>query len=319
MRIIISCHVESGYATDRIVFDKNNEKGALEGTRNAIRIADDSNAIVSFMLMPETLGMTSVIDFGAHEIGLHIHPDDRSLIRRGFGPVRSLSLRDYDFSSQKAMILTGKEIIEDVMGARPRTFAAGMWSVGNETVKALAELGFSHDCSPYPGLVRDYCDWGKLPRIRMPYKPSEHDYQLDGDVNIVIVPVSGEITGGIVSPENRVGLGFLKAAFQEYYEMSMPVFHIAFHSPSMTSRYYRQVFSELVNYISKYDVRFCPASEVRPQRKKISVHTNALLPYLKNLDPDALSYLLRSLPHRSLRLLRRIWTQKRTAPSLFTM
>jgi hypothetical protein len=120
-------------------------------------------------------------------------------------------------------------------------------------------------------------------------------------MDLVMVPVSRAVIGGIVSPESRVGSGFLRAAFQEYRSMGLPFFHITFHSPAMTSPHYQRVFGQLLKHIRNCDIDFSPLCEVKPVRGKVMPPVKKLLPYLTNLDSDALSYVLR-LPFRGSRM-----------------
>jgi len=310
MIILVVCHVEPGYATEStVVFETglslshavSHAEGVANGVRNALRIAEKFGPI-SLMMTPESLQAARGIDFRDHEVGVHVHPRDHLLVRSGFGEHKYL--RDHSLAEQEAMISEAKQIVDDAMGVDARTFVAGTWSVNNETVRALVGLRFSHDCSPCPGFVFRSCNWAGLPRICGPYMPSGANYQLVGDTPLVMVPVSMDITGGIVSPESNMGLGFLKAAFREYYDMGVPVFHIAFHSPAMTSHRYQKNLSTLLGYISEYDVRFCRVSEVEPAERRTPPYPARVWPYLANVDLDALSYILKNAPHRVLRELR---------------
>jgi hypothetical protein len=302
MEIVIVCHVEFGYATNTVVFDRTTRTGAVDGVKNTIRLADSFGAKVSFMIMPEVLQAIKGIEFGDHEVGLHIHPDDTFLKSKGLGGLENL--RDYGLQQQKDIISSGREIIQDVLGVSVKTFVAGRWSVNNETIKALVELGFTHDGSAIPDSISNFYDWTKLPRISMPYRPSERNYQLKGDTELVIVPVSKMIRGGIVSPENRMGLGFLKAAFKEYALLGMPVFHIAFHSPAMTSRHYQTVFNELLKHMSGRHQVFSPLHETTATKGDIVAISSLILPYLENLDASVLFYILSHSISRSCRSLR---------------
>jgi hypothetical protein len=122
---------------------------------------------------------------------------------------------------------------------------------------------------------------------------------MDGEVDLIMVPVSKMVMGGIVTPENNVGLGFLKAALQEYVALDLPFFHIPFHSPAMTSVRYQKVFSQLLSHLCNYDASFCLLSEVKPVKGKIAPHLKRIWPYLVNLDVNALSYILSRARARS--------------------
>jgi hypothetical protein len=121
------------------------------------------------------------------------------------------------------------------------------------------------DCSAMAqGSSYDF-DWSKLPRICMPYHPSEFDYQDKGTIPLLIVPISQMFHAGNVNPEviPTVGLSWLKACFSEYYKQGMPLFHICLHSPCMTDSYFLAGMDEFLAFISKHkNVNFIFASEV---------------------------------------------------------
>ena len=287
------CHVESGYATHRsVIFDKKRREGSIDGVKNAILISDKLGATVSFMIMPEVLEAFSGFDFRNHEVGLHIHPDDLILVKEGLGSEVYRPLREYDLVEQRNMISAGKRLVIGSLGATPRTFAAGRWSVGNDTLRALVELGFTHDASGCPQFLSGSCDWRKLPRICMPYRPSRHDYQTTGDMEITMVPVSMEITGGILGPENSAGLRFLRAVLHEYADLGVPLVHVAFHSPAMTSPHYQNVFSQLLEWTRGLGGNFRKLSEVQPMKGQIPSNARRLSRYVINADASALSYVL---------------------------
>jgi len=290
--VVIVCHVENGYATSRsVIFEKRRREGSIDGVRNAILLSDRVGATISFVIMPEVLEAFDGFDFMNNEIGLHIHPEDLLLMEKGLGGFHR-PLREYGFEEQRSMISVGKQLVIDSLGITPRTFVAGKWSVGNETVRALVELGFTHDASACPQFSGGSCDWTRLPRICMPYRPSRYDYQTTGDMQITMVPVSKEITSGILGPENTAGLGLLKAALHEYVDLGVPFLHIAFHSPAMISRHYRDVFSRLLRWTSDLGGNFRRLSEIQPVRAEIPPNARRLSPYLMNADTSTLSHVL---------------------------
>jgi hypothetical protein len=293
INLLIVCHVEFGYADPLVVYDRRHVEGVRDGVRNAISIAEEFNAKISLMLMPETLEAIGELDLARHEIGLHIHPHDSFLGSRNVGG--SCQLGSYSYERQKDMIFAGKKAIEDSLGVSPRSFVAGKWSISNDTIKALVELGFTHEGSAHPGLKSESCDWSRLPRICMPYKPSQSDYQSAGTVDLVMVPVAKLIRGGAASLQNEIGLGFLKAAFHEYLDLGMPVFHVVFHSPAMTSQRYQRVFHDFLAHIDQSCINFRLLSQVKAVRTVAS--GKRLYQYLVNADMQALAYIVQYALH----------------------
>jgi hypothetical protein len=166
-------------------------------------------------------------------------------------------------------------------------FVAGRWSVNNDTIAALIKAGFTHDCSAVPHQKPCHYDWSKLPRICMPYHPAPEDYQKQGNLPILLVPISQYFPGGSVNPETApfVGLSWMKACFLEYYRQDVPLFHICLHSPSMTDDYFISEMENILAFISKHKVvHFKFASEIKeyPQRE---FKTN-ITPYLLRLNKE---------------------------------
>lgn len=299
MDIIIVCHTEFGYVKDKeLVFEKN-PIGVEQGIPNLIDVADKYGAKITFAVCPE------VVEYFPkgikHEIGLHIHPGwvylkhkngswivgDRYLKENCQQSANSTILRDYPYEEQLNMIRTGKAYLKDELGVKSKVFVAGKWCEDNNTIKALVEAGFTHSCSAVPHSKTDHYDWSKLPRICMPYHPSQENYQKRGSLPLLIVPISQTLLGGNVNPEEApgVGLPWLKACFSEYYHQNLPLFHICLHSPSSTDDYFISIMDNLLGFISRHkNINFKFASEIKEYRPVIP-RTN-LLPYLLGINCD---------------------------------
>ncbi|MEK7080431.1 MAG: PTS alpha-glucoside transporter subunit IIBC [Patescibacteria group bacterium] len=279
MDVIIVCHTELGFVSNkRIIFEKKSTQGVKDGVANLVKLAKKYGAKITFAVCPEVVDLFPKNT--GHEVGLHIHPGWEEFSRAGFKwhvgdmylkehcPQSSVStvMQDHPYSEQFNMIKTGKEYIKSRLGVDPKVFAAGRWSLNNDTIKVLAELGFTHDCSAYPGFKLSYLDWSKLPRICMPYKPSADDYQNKGGLPILMVPVSRMFLRGAAGPEDapKYGFSWLKACFKEYYKQGAPLFHIALHSPVMTDPCYISLTDDFFSFISKYDnINFKFTSEIK--------------------------------------------------------
>lgn len=278
MDVIIVVHTEFGYVSNYgVVPDKRANKGVSQGVPNIIKLADTHNAKITFAVMPEV-----VKDFPegiGHEIGLHVHPGweefkrgdltfqigDRYLREHCDQSLTSTVLMGYPYKEQREMIKTGADYLEAAFGKRPTTFVAGRWSIDNNTVKALVNSGLARDCSAPAHSKPCHFDWSKLPRICMPYHPSDHDYQEKGSIPLLIVPISQMFHAGNVNPEvvPIFGLSWLQACFSEYYKQNMPLFHICLHSPCMTDPYFLAVMDEFLSFLSKHkNVNFIFASDV---------------------------------------------------------
>jgi hypothetical protein len=302
MDVIIVVHTEFGYVRDlKVIPDKSATLGVSQGVSNLIKIADNHNAKITFAVMPEVL---KYIPMGIeHEIGLHVHSGweifrkgdftfevgDRYLREHCDQSLTSTVLRDYPYKEQFEMIKTGADYLEDQLGKRPSTFVAGLWSINNNTVKALVDTGMERDCSAPAHSIDNNYDWSRLPRICMPYHPSEHDYQEKGTLPFLIVPISQMFYGGNVNPEviPTYGLSWLCACFTEYLKQGMPLFHICLHSPCMTDPYFLAVMHEFLIFISKHkNVNFIFASDALEYSQVKP--TTLVSPYIRGMNEEIL-------------------------------
>jgi peptidoglycan/xylan/chitin deacetylase (PgdA/CDA1 family) len=300
VEVIIVCHTEFGKVNGReVVYDKNIKEGVTAGVPGLVKVADRYGAKVTFAVMPEA---AEYFPRGLkHEIGLHVHPGWQEMCVNGnryyVGDAylrehcrmssTSTLLKDYPYEEQLDMIRAGKEHIVKTLGVEPKAFVAGRWSLNNDTVRALVEGGFTHDCSAAAHKKRGHYDWSKLPRICMPYHPTASDYQDRGYLPLLMVPISQALLGASVSPEiiPIIGRRWLESCFLEYYRQGLPLFHICLHSPCMTDPYFTEQMDALLRFIAGHEVAFKGASEVEGYAK---VRPRAdVLPYILNFNGDA--------------------------------
>jgi len=277
--VIIVCHTEFGDVVNKTVISSEDYLVGVEKcVSNLVNIADRYGTKVTFAVCPEVAKyLPKNIK---HEMGLHIHPGrtewrridtgwyagDRYLKEHCKQSIDSTVLRDYPYEEQLDMIRTGKEYLEEELGIEVKTFVAGRWSLNNDTIKALIETGITHDCSAPAHAKPCHYDWSQLPRICMPYHPGREDYQKEGELPLLIIPISRMLFAGNVTPEvvPLVGLPWLKACFLEYHKQNMPLFHICLHSFCMTEPYLISAMDDFLNFVSEHkDVNFKFASEIR--------------------------------------------------------
>ncbi len=315
MDIIIVCHTEFGFVYNkRIIYDKKATDGVEKGVINLTKVADKYGARVTYAIMPEVAKyFPKNIN---HELGLHIHPgwvnldkfkEDKLNIGDSYlkehckQSINSTILRDYSYIEQLELIKIGKEYHQENFSIEPKSFVAGRWSINNDTIKALLKVGITHDCSAITSSKSDHYDWSKLPRICMPYHPSSSDYQIKGNLPILIVPISHLFGDGNANPEaaSSVGLSYLKACFLEYYKQNLPLFHICLHSPCMTDDYYISVTNELIKFISNYkNINFKFASEIYEYNHTIP--KTKILPYLLAINRHVVKTYVKQVKSRTL-------------------
>jgi hypothetical protein len=83
------------------------------------------------------------------EIGAHLHPWNTPPIREIICERNSMMKNlPYKLQVEKINVLTEK--LEKVFGKKPRSFRAGRWGLGQDTIKALIECGYMVDSSVTP-------------------------------------------------------------------------------------------------------------------------------------------------------------------------
>jgi len=83
-----------------------------------------------------------------HEVQLHIHTEWLAFAR--FNPVGRLTGRnigDFPLAAQKKLIALARDILVGAGAPRPTAFRAGNFGANDDTLRALAALGFRHDSS----------------------------------------------------------------------------------------------------------------------------------------------------------------------------
>ena len=276
MDVILVSHTEFGRVHNKKVVAVKDPVGVVDGVKNLLVVTDKYGAKVTLAVCPE---VAPYVPTNGCEIGLHIHPGWQSFKSDGASwyvgdtylrkyckqSSDSTVLRDYSLEEQLEMIEKGAVYLFKILKKVPKVFVAGRWSLNNDTIRALCGHGFTHDCSAMASHKEVHFDWSKLPRISMPYRPDILDYQVAGEMPILIVPISQLVKGGCVNPEvaRIYGVNWLKTCFTEYYMKKQPVFHICLHSPAMLDDYYCEVLDKLLSFIAKHkNVDFKYASEI---------------------------------------------------------
>jgi hypothetical protein len=110
--------------------------------------------------------LSEVMHSGKCEIGAHLHPWNTPPLTEVVNERNSmLKNLPYELQSAKLKALTDK--IESAFGTRPRSFRAGRWGLGCETVKTLIENGYVADTSVTPTISwANYGDGPEFPDVK---------------------------------------------------------------------------------------------------------------------------------------------------------
>lgn len=90
---------------------------------------------------------------GDGEVGAHLHPWSTPPFDEPFTPAATM-LSNLPEPLQREKIRRLTAALEDVLGARPRSFRAGRWGLGATTARAVAAEGYEVDSSVTP-----FIDW----------------------------------------------------------------------------------------------------------------------------------------------------------------
>ena len=105
-----------------------------------------------------------------HDVQLHLHTEWLALA----GPANPLGsrtgqhLKDFTFEEQCQLIDRARDILVAAGAPRPVAFRAGNYGANDDTLRALAELGFTHESSHCPGIADSACAISLGPDDRRP-------------------------------------------------------------------------------------------------------------------------------------------------------
>lgn len=119
------------------------------------------------------------------EIGAHLHPWNTPPLEETFLP-RHTMLSNLPGDLQRAKLETLTAALERCLGGRrPRSFRAGRWSIGSDTVEILLACGYAIDSSVTP-----YTSWTKLDDGAFYLGAPINAYRLDAGADVRF-PVAG--------------------------------------------------------------------------------------------------------------------------------
>jgi hypothetical protein len=98
--------------------------------------------------------LVELIQSGGHEVQLHLHPEWVPLSKGLSVPDRGYLLTSYTQDEQQELIQTAAANLVRAGAPQPIAFRAGDYAANNDTLNALARLGFRYDTSynyPYLG------------------------------------------------------------------------------------------------------------------------------------------------------------------------
>ena len=107
-----------------------------------------------------------------HDVQLHLHTEWLAIAgdANPLGVSRGPNLKDYSFDEQCRLLELATDVLMDAGAPRPVAFRAGNYGANDDTLRALAQVGFTHDSSHPPGLMEGACEIALGEEHRVPIK-----------------------------------------------------------------------------------------------------------------------------------------------------
>jgi len=174
--------------------------------------------------------VTPILEHG-HDVQLHIHTEWLALAgdANPLGGRTGANIRDFALEDQHALIDYAIKELEAAGAPRPVAFRAGNYGANDDTLRALANLGLTHDTSHSPGLPGSACEIGLGAQDRQPLTYC----------GVTEVPIGciGDIGGKLRHAQiTALSLQELTAAIRHARDTGAESFTIVSHSFELLSR-----------------------------------------------------------------------------------
>ncbi len=105
-----------------------------------------------------------------HDVQLHLHTEWLAIAgdANPLGVSRGPNLKHYTFDEQCRLLELATGLLMDAGAPRPIAFRAGNYGANDDTLRALAQVGLTHDSSHAPGLMDGNCTIALLQENRVP-------------------------------------------------------------------------------------------------------------------------------------------------------
>ncbi len=97
-----------------------------------------------------------------HDVQLHLHTEWLALAGSAspIGPRTGQNIKDFTLDEQTILLGYAREALMAAGAPQPVAFRAGNYGANDDTLRALATLGFTHDSNHAPGIARSACAIG---------------------------------------------------------------------------------------------------------------------------------------------------------------
>lgn len=107
-----------------------------------------------------------------HDVQLHLHTEWLALLGKAnpLGKRTGSNMKDFTRDEQRVLLEVGIDQLMKAGAPRPVAFRAGNYGANDNTLRALADVGLSHDSSHPPGLAQSDCAIRLGPEHRRPLR-----------------------------------------------------------------------------------------------------------------------------------------------------
>lgn len=107
-----------------------------------------------------------------HDVQLHLHTEwlDQLGDANPLGDRTGRNMKDFTRDEQRVLLEVGIDLLMEAGAPRPVAFRAGNYGANDDTLRALADLGLTHDSSHPPGLMDGDCEIGLGEEHRRPLR-----------------------------------------------------------------------------------------------------------------------------------------------------
>lgn len=190
-----------------------------------------------------------------HDVQLHLHSEWLQFAGQN-SPVKGRTggnIKDFTFDDQCALIDYARSVLMAAGAPKPVAFRAGNYGANDDTCRALAHLGFTHESSHPPGIADSACAISLTSEDRQPVK----------HCGLIQVPIGCiETFGGELRHAQITALSAMemKAAFKHAKRHGVEAFTLVSHSFELLCRQREKInmiirrrFEALCKAIAKMD------------------------------------------------------------------
>ncbi|ANU07482.1 polysaccharide deacetylase family protein [Paraurantiacibacter namhicola] len=200
-----------------------------------------------------------------HEVQLHMHTEWLALAGdAAIVPDRGPNMKDYSQEEQCALLSYGRDVLEAAGAPRPKVFRAGNYGANDDTLRALAQLGFTHDSSHAPAIAGGACAIDLGPQHRSPL-------QREGVVEIPVSAIGCEESGLRHGQFTALGIHELKAMLAYAAASEHKDITLVSHSFELVSRSKNRINPLLCRRFEK----FCEAVRDNPAVEAVTYAQHA--------------------------------------------